>query len=201
MNINKPVLLTAHLLLISGLASADVLLTATAPPSSVAIGSTPDVTVTLSDHGGTNSVAGFQFDLDFNPVVLQETSIFEDGYFASNGLLGLTTVDVNNKAGTITLISDAAGTPEDPGKGDPLVTVVFKAVDPGSSPIDLANVIISGSQLNTISATEADTTLNVKGTAPEPYSLSLGGLGLGLVFLAKRGNLLRRRKNKVGDLS
>jgi hypothetical protein len=200
MNINKPVFTTALLLLLSGLASADVILTASASPISVPVGSDTSVTVTLSDGATSNSVAGFQFDLDFNPVVLQATSITEDGYFANNGLIGLTTADINNTAGTITLISDAAGTPEDPGTGDPLVTVAFSAAAPGSSPIVLANVIISGPQLNKISATEANTTVNVTGSAPEPYSLSLAGIGLALMVLAKRCYLPSKRKVNQEDL-
>jgi len=186
MNMNKPVFITTLLLLGSGLASADVILTASASPSSVQVGGDTSLTVTLSDGAAVNSVAGFQFDLDFNPAVLQATSITENGYFANNGLIGLTTADINNMAGTITLIADAAGTPEDPGTGDPLVTVAFSAVGSGSSPISLVNVIISGPQLNTIPATEANTAVNVTGSAPEPFSFSMAGIGLVLIVLAKR---------------
>lgn len=200
MKMNKAVFLTAHLLIISGLASADVMLTATASPGSVPVGGDSDVTVTLSDAGSSNSVAGFQFDIDFNPVVLQATSITEDGYFANNGLIGLVTATINNTAGTITLISDAAGTPEDPGVGDPLVTVAFDAVALGSSPADLANVIISDSQLNKISAMEANTVVSVTGSAPESYSLLLAGAGLAFMALAKRCYLPSKRKANHEDL-
>ncbi len=200
MKLNKPVFITTLLLLLSGLAAADVILTAGASPSSVQVGRDTSVTVTLSDGAAGNAVAGFQFDLDFNPVVLQATSITEDGYFANNGLIGLTTADIDNTAGTITLISDAAATPEDPGRGDPLVTVAFSAVASGSSPIHLANVIISGAQLNTISAAEANTMVNVTGSAPEPYSLSLAAIGLALIVLAKRCYLPSKRKANREDL-
>ena len=199
MKMNKPLFITT-LLLLSGLASADVILTASTSPSSVQVGGDPSVTVTLSDGATSNSVAGFQFDLDFNPLVLQATSITENGYFLNNGLIGLTMAAINNTAGTITLVSDAAGTPEDPGTGDPLVTVAFSAVASGSSPVRLANVIISGPQLNTISATEAYTTVNVAGSAPEPYSLSLAGIGLALIVLAKRCYLPSKRKADQEDL-
>jgi hypothetical protein len=194
MKLTNATLSAALLLCVSGFASADVLLTASASPNSVKVGGASTITVTLSDNPGANAVSGFQFDVDFNAAVLQATTITEEGYFASNGLTGLTTYTINNKVGTITLIADAAGTPEDPGKGDPLVAIGFNAIHAGSSPITIANVTIAGPNFNTIAANESITAVNVTSAVPEPQSYLLVGVSLILGLLVTRSaNRPRRR--------
>jgi hypothetical protein len=183
-------------LTISGIASADVILTASASPNPVNVGDATTVAVTLSDNASSNSVAGFQFDLDFNPAVLQETSVTEEGYFQLNGVLGLNSVVVNNTAGTITMIDDAAGTPEDPGAGDPLADIAFTAIAPGSSPITITNAIISNGQSVAIPNTTADTTVNVQTitAVPEPGTGTLGVLALALGLSALVVGRARNRR-------
>jgi|GEM_PF-5260027 len=182
MKLTNLVLSAALGLSIPGFASADVILTATASPNPIAVGEASTITVTLSDDSGANSVAGFQFDLQFTPTILQVESITEEGYFANNGLTGLTIATINNTAGTITLIADTAATPENPGTGDPLVAIAFSAIDSGSSPITIANAIISDSQLHQIASTEVNTTVIAQASVPEPKSFLLVGISLTLAL-------------------
>jgi hypothetical protein len=165
-----------------GIASASVILTASASPNPVNVGGASTVTVTLSDNASANSVSGFQFDIDFSPSILQATSITEEGYFASNGVFGLTTATIDNTHGTITLIADAAGTPEDPGTGDPLVGIAFNAIGSGTSPITIANVIISNGQnsLSVIPDTARNTSVQVQTSSavPEPGTGMLAVMGI-----------------------
>ena len=168
-----------------GICSANVILTAQAANGTVPIGGTDTVTIVLSDNGGSsNSVGGYQFNLNFNAADLHATSVVEKGYFASNGVVTFLPT-INNTTGTITGIYDAAGTPEDPGAGDPLVQVTFSAIGGGISPVTITGELISSFSGSQIADTVSNTTITVGSNSPEPSTMLLAGVALAATVIRR----------------
>jgi hypothetical protein len=148
---------------------------------------------------GPSDLYGFNFDLTYNPAVVQAVSIQEQGYFAQNGLgLGYNLVQ-----GLITNINDVVAGPGpgenlqdavEPFAADTLFAITFEAVGQGQTTItipDNADLFLSDSNGNlTTPIVGSDNVIvyPVTGppTAPEPAAIALAGGGLVLLSLWAR---------------
>jgi hypothetical protein len=136
----------------------------------------------------------FQFDLAFDPSILQLLSISEGSFLPSAGSTIFIPGDIDNIGGNAisnadTLVGDIPGAS---GDGD-LVDFTFQAISPGASPLALSNGILLDSGFNDIPFTTADGSVTVNGsTVPEPTGLSWIGC------LAITGMLLAKRRRRAG---
>jgi len=151
-------------LTLPGLAFGDTVVSVSSP-ATVSQGDTFTVDV---DIAGVTDLFAYQLDLGFNPSVLQATgTITEGNFFQSGG--GFVPGTVDNLGGTIvsnadTLLGPAPGLD---GVGQ-LIVFEFKAFAPGTSGLDLANIILLDSSFNEIGFTSAEGSVVVTGSGPTP---------------------------------
>lgn len=127
----------------------------------------------------------FQFDLGFDPTILEAESVTEGSFLSSGGSTIFFPGTIDNVGGTIafnadTLVGAIAGVS---GSGT-LASVEFYALGTGTSVISLANVELLDSNFNLIdfSATNG----SVISTIPEPSSSVFIGAALLLLALRQR---------------
>ena len=151
-------------LCLPGLTFGDAVVSVSSP-AAVSQGDTFAVDVNIS---GVTDLFGYQFDLNFNPSILQATgTITEGSFFQSGG--GFVPGTVDNVGGTITSNADTLIGPilGLNGSGQ-LIVFEFMALAPGTSGLDLANVILLDSSFNEISFTSANGSVVVAGSGPTP---------------------------------
>jgi general secretion pathway protein D len=166
-------------ILLIGSVQAAPILSIQPSPLSVGAGQSFGLDVDIADAA---DLYAFQFDLGFNPNVISGVSVTEGSFLPSGGTTVFTPGTIDNIGGTITFNSDSllGAIPGVTGNGT-LATVEFSAISGGSSSVNLANVILLDSTLNTIATNVASGIVNVQ-AIPEP-----GGLGLVLICLAGLG--------------
>src|ERR1039458_7372291 len=135
-----------------------------------------------------SDVYAFQFDLAFDPTILQLLSISEGSFLPSAGSTFFIPGDID------TLVGDIPGAS---GDGD-LVDFTFQAISPGASPLALSNGILLDSGFNFIPFTTMDGSVTVSSATPEPAGLSwIGCLAVTGMLLAKRWRRAGRRAVKI----
>ena len=148
-------------------------------------------TFTLSvDISGAADLYGYQFDLGFNPAVLEATGVTEGLFLPTGGPTIFLPGMIDNVGGTITANADILNGAVSGvnGSGD-LLDVTFEALAAGSSNVQLFNLIALNSFGQGLVETTASSTVTVlapTGAAPEP------GTGL-LAAVAALGALVLRR--------
>jgi|ERR1017187_659961 general secretion pathway protein D len=154
--------------------------------TSVSVGTSFDLPVTIS---GTSDLYAFQFDVSYDPSILQLNSILEGSFLSSAGPTFFIPGTIDNTLGIATFTADALfGATGAAGTGT-LATLDFQAVAGGVSALDLSNVILLDSNLNDISFT-AQSGQAVVSAVPEPDSIWLLASGISLcLFLRKRLSL------------
>jgi hypothetical protein len=129
----------------------------------------------------------YQFEIGYDPLILQATSITEGSFLSGGGTTNFTAGDIDNTAGTISLtantlqglISGVSG----PGI---LATIGFGPSGIGSSTVSLSNVLLLDSGLNEISASTGNGNVTVS-SVPIPATVWLFGSALaGLGLFGKR---------------
>jgi general secretion pathway protein D len=181
------VLLLAPVTLLADTATLSVATTATVPQ-----GSSFSVEVNISS---VSDLYDFQFDLAFNPAVLQLTNIVEGGFLLTGGSTFFLPGTVDNTLGNATANADTliGAIPGVSGTGE-LAEFDFTAVGPGISSLTLSNVILQDSTSSLLDSTTAAGSVTVQGTTttvPEPSTLLL--LGVGFLTLAAMAVRLNRR--------
>lgn len=161
--------------------------------------STGTVVTVDVDIANVADLYGYQFDLTFNPNILQAVSSTEGPFLAGGGGTFFIPGTNDNVGGTVSATADTllAATPGVSGAGE-LAVFTFDAIGAGTSTIGIQNEILVDSGLNVISDTTTGGSVTVtSGTttaAPEidPGS-ALGGLTLLLAGVAVlRGRLAGR---------
>ena len=138
----------------------------------------------------------FQFDLAFDPTILQLLSISEGTFLPAAGSTIFIPGTIDNIGGNATSNADTlvGDIPGATGSGD-LVDFTFLAINLGSSSVSLSNGILLDSSFNEIPFTTVDGTVN---SVPEPAGLSwIGCLAITGMLLAKRWRRAGRRAVKI----
>ena len=177
---------TARLLLFSSQGFASPTVSIQPSASNQTVGSFFDVFVDISD---VSDLYAFQFDVSFNPMVLQAVGLTEGSFLPTGGGTFFIPGTIDNAAGSISFTADSLLGP-DPGVTGTghLAVLAFEAYGEGISTISLSNLILLDSGLSDIPFTLSDGTLNVsKSTVPAPPSVLLLVSGLmGLVGIRKK---------------
>jgi hypothetical protein len=166
---------------------ADALLSINPVTTTVDTGTTFVVNVNIS---GVVDLYAYQFDIDFNPAVIQATSVIEGSFLPNGGATFFVPGAIDNTNGEInfsadTLLSATTGV----SGGGTLLQLDFKAIAPGTSAIVLPNnidLILQDSTSALISSTQANGSVTVQGSVtgvPEPSGLSQILMGLICVAL------------------
>jgi hypothetical protein len=159
-------------------------------PGSETLGNSFTVNITVT---GAVDLYAFQFDLDFDPTILQATSVTEGAFLPSGGTTIFVPGTIDNTAGAVSSVADTlvGSIPGVNGNGD-LVDIAFDAVGAGTSALTLANEIFLDSILtditDTITFTESTVTVSTGTSVPEPNTLAL------VVFAIVSLVMIRRRK-------
>jgi len=189
-SIYQGILAAGALLIFSGYAFADsgAMVSLQPASSTISTGDTATVDVNIS---GVSDLYAYQFDVLFGAATVSNTSETEGSFLAGGGTTFFIPGTVDNVGGSVTetantLIGAISGVD---GSGT-LVVLQFTGLAPGTTSIDLANVILLDSNLNSIDFTTDDASLTVQGggvPASEPSDLLLLGMGvITLVGFARR---------------
>lgn len=182
----KTILAFVSLLLVLSTASlADVV---SVQPASLttAVGQTFTLNIFISE---TSDLYAYQVDVGFNPTVLRAVSVTEGPFLATGGSTIFLPGIIDNAGGAITYNGGmlTGALPGVSGAGS-LLDVTFLALAPGSSNVQLYNVLAIDSFGMGRTVTTAGATVSVSDTVvPEPGTLVLlSGVVFALVFYRRR---------------
>jgi hypothetical protein len=158
-------------------------------PATPAVTAGQSFTLNVQVSGATD-LYGYQFDLGFNSAVLAATSVSEGAFLPTGGPTIFVPGTIDNVGGSITANADILNGAVSGvnGSGD-LLDVMFQALAPGSSNVQIFNLIALNSFGQGLTLTTAGSTVTV--STPEP--------GTGLLFAAGVIGLfafLRRRPSR-----
>ncbi len=161
--INGSVFIAVVAFILSGSLHADVSVTA-GPGASIHTSWTVPVTIS-----NVSDLFGYEFDLAFNPAILQLETIQEGAFLGTAGGTSFVPGFIDNLAGTASFTGGSLSGfgPGANGNGV-LANFTFQAVSAGASPLTLSNVFLLDSNFNEIPAIVVDG--SVDATTPEPMT-------------------------------
>jgi hypothetical protein len=165
-------------------ASADAIVSVQ-PPASVDAGNTFQVNVNIS---GATNVYGFQFDLGYDPTLVQAIGVTEEGFLPSGGTTFFLPGTIDNGLGSFyfngdTLIGNISGVD---GMGT-LLQFDFKAIAAGTSPLTLTNIFLVDPNFNLLNESSVDGSVTVNRVISTPESSVIVLLAAALaIFLFSR---------------
>jgi len=164
-------------------AQADPIISA--PFVTVNVGDTFIIPISIAD---ATELTSWQFDLAFNPTIVNVSSVTEGPLMSSFGLTLFGPGAIDNIAGLISLVTDSyIDLPPEPSGSGVLADIEFTALAPGVSRLTFSNVFVNDLDEG-FRATNGQITVGGTSVVPEPASLiSLaGGLALLSLLLGKR---------------
>jgi hypothetical protein len=112
-------------------------------------------------HGAKN-LAGFRFDLAFDPAVVQVDSVALGPFLGSSGRTpGTPFEDIDNTTGMLTFEAFSTGTMDGPDGSGVLATVTFTALAKGDTDLDLEGLRVFDPEANEENPEDADGILHV----------------------------------------
>ena len=176
------VVISALAMCIPSLLVADAVAGISPGSASVLVGQTFDIPVNIT---GVTDLFAFQFDLSYDPTILELLNISEGAFLPTAGATNFIPGTIDNTAGTATATADALSgfVPGASGNGD-LADFEFGALAPGTSALTLANVTLLDSTLSPIAFNA--TNGQVISTLPEPTSLPVPCVMLASTLLVAR---------------
>lgn len=150
-----------------------------ADPAAVPVGGSFAVDVHVAD---VTDLFAFQFDLAFDPAVVQASAVLEGGFLASGG--GVTSFipgSIDNGAGTVSFTANTLLGPAGAASGDGvIVRLLFQALAEGHSELLLGNLVLLDAALADIDATVGSgrVTVAAPNAVPEPASALLAAFAL-----------------------
>ncbi len=189
----KLVVFLSLALLAPALVKAAQIQTISAPFVTVGVGDTFTVPVSITD---TPDLTSWQFDLAFDPSIVNADSVTEGPLMSSFGMTSFGPGVIDNTSGLISLVTDSyVDLPPDPSGSGVLADVDFTALAPGVSPLTLQNVFLN---LSDTGFDIANGQITVTGSAvPEPTTLMLLASGivlLGALRLVKGVNTMKHAR-------
>ncbi len=178
-----PVAVSAIAICAPSFLSADVIVAAGS--GNVALGQTIDIPVSIS---GVSDLYAYQFDLSFDPNILQLQSVNEGPFLPSAGSTFYISGTIDNTGGSATLTADTliGPIPGASGAGN-LAIFDFQAIGAGTSPITLSNVSLVDSALNDIPSISTNGAVVVSTSAvPEPATFPIILLACGALFATRK---------------
>lgn len=178
----------ALMFVFSRCAFADAVVSIQPVSTTLSSGSTATLDVNIS---GVSDLYGFQFDVLFGAATVSAASETEGGFLATGGTTFFVPGTIDNVGGSVTNAADTLiGAISGVNGGGTLAVLEFTGLAPGTTSIDLANVILLNSEFNSIPFATQDASVTVKSsvvTTPESSSAVLLGIGfIGLVGLVRR---------------
>ena len=129
-------------------------------------------------------VYDYQLDLTFNPGVLQASAVVEGTFLSGSGATFFIPGVIDNSGGGVAFNADTLLTAISGANGSGLLLVFdFSAIAPGTSALDVQNLILQDSLGNLIDGSVKNSSVTVKGPIGVPESPSLILLTLGLTVL------------------
>ena len=175
----------ATAVLLSGAVSAAVI---SAGSSVVNAGDTFVIPISIS---GAGEITSWQFDLSFDPLLLQANSVTEGPFLSDAGLTLFIPGFIDNANGLISGVADAysdIGPP--PSGGGVIAKIEFTALANGLSPLTLSNVFLngldSGFDLANGAVCVGGASFTNCGTVPEPGTVVLLAAALLTLAWARR---------------
>jgi len=166
-------------------------------PSSTIVGTGGSVTVDI-DVSDVTDLYAFLFDIGFTPGILSATFLSEGGFLPRGGTTAFISGAIDNSTGTISFTADTLLGPVIGVNGSGTLAVLqFVAGAPGTSQVDLSNLILLDSNLLSINANSLGGTATVAGVSavPEPSSLLLISSGFIVLIMWQ----IRAYKQSIGS--
>lgn len=181
-----------------GFSRAEIVLSI--PSDTVTVGEVFTLPVSVS---GTAGLTSFQFDLGFNPAILQvlsfddSTTDFAAEASAEGGSLTGITGFVDNTAGLLSGIADSMSGNSGAGltPSGTIADITFEAIHSGFSPLTCSNAFLTDNN-NFLSSANEDFSLQCGDvTVPEPPAWSILGVTLFVLAAAQWLPRARRKSN------
>jgi Cohesin domain len=165
--------------------------------ATVHVGDTFEISISIT---GAVDLKSWKFDLLFTPSIISAISVTEGSFLSESGTA--TTLfnpgSIDNASGRITLIGDSfLGRPPAPSGNGVLAEIEFRALAQGTSPLTLSNVFLNSSAVGFSTREGLATVLGPERAAPEPGTLALVSIGLG-VWAVGRWRTSRRARATTG---